>query len=246
MSALAEFQREFSAALLQPDHMVRRRLGEGFAVYQNTVVKGLIDVLRANYPTVARIAGAEWFDAAAQWFARERLPEQPALALYGATFPEFIAGIDSARELPYLPEVARLDRLWTEVHFAADASLLRPSVLQALAPAELQTRRLRMHPAMRFAWLPHSAVTIWEHNRPPAVTPAELQVDGCEQGALLTRPDGAIRTTPLLHPDYWFLRRLADGMPLGEAAVSVLERYPDADIAGLLAKFIAVGVFAAD
>lgn len=246
MPTLVEFQREFSAALLQPENALRQRLGEGFAVYQNTVLKGLIDVLRANYPTVERLVGAEWFDAVAQWFAREHLPSAPALALYGAAFPNFIANVDSARELAYLPLVARLDRLWTEAHFAADAAPLQASALQALSPAQLQALSLRMHPAVRSAWLPHSAVTIWLHNRPSVTPPDELEVSGSDEGVLIARPTGEVLSVQLTHAEYLFLQQLDQGVSLGNAALTVLEQYSGADVAAILAKFITAGAFAAD
>lgn len=246
MSTLFEFQREFSVALLQPDSALRERLGEGFAVYQNTVVKGLVDVLRANYPTVERLVGAEWFDAVARLFAREHLPSEPALALYGAAFPNFTKDIDSARELAYLPAVARLDRLWTEAHFATDAAPLQALALRALSPTQLQMLRLRIHPAARSAWLPHSAVTIWLHNRSPATSLAELEVSDDEEGVLITRPAGDIRSALLTRADYLFLQQLDQGVLLGDAATTALEQYPDADVAAMLAKFITAGAFAAE
>ena len=40
----------------------------GIAVYRNTSIKGRIDALEANYPTVSRLVGTEWFRAAAREF----------------------------------------------------------------------------------------------------------------------------------------------------------------------------------
>ena len=60
MGALAAFQNTFAAALLAPEPAtVWSALARqpGFAVYRNTVMKGCIDALQANYPAVARIAG---------------------------------------------------------------------------------------------------------------------------------------------------------------------------------------------
>ncbi|MGE0115814.1 MAG: putative DNA-binding domain-containing protein [Steroidobacteraceae bacterium] len=246
MSALAEFQSNFSAALLNPQAGLRAQLGVGFAVYQNTVSKGLMDVLRANYPTVERLVGSEWFDAAALLYAREHLPEQPALALYGASFPAFLDNFSAIHELPYLPFVARLDRLWTEAHFAGDSGVLCAADLHGLSMTQLHDVHLRLHPAVRMAWVPHSAVHIWQANRPPAVAPDELQVDDSEQGVLLVRPAGQINSILLNRAGYDFLQHLANKMTLGEAAIAVLERHADSDIAALLASFIAAGAFADD
>ena len=47
---------------------------------------------------------------------------------------------------------ARLDRLWTEAHAAADADALDPAVLALHTPEELARLVLTPHPATRWAW----------------------------------------------------------------------------------------------
>ena len=103
-------------------------------------MKGCIDALQANYPSVARLVGDEWFRAAAAIFAREQLPAQATLLYYGEGFAEFLARFAPAAELPYLPGVARLDRCWTESHAAPDESALAPAALAGLAPGALAKR----------------------------------------------------------------------------------------------------------
>ena len=92
----------------------------GFSVYRNTVTKGCVDALVANYPTVARLVGDDWFRAAAAVFVRQNPPRCPMLVSYGDAFPDFLATFEPAAELPYLADVALLDRFWIEAHVAAD------------------------------------------------------------------------------------------------------------------------------
>jgi hypothetical protein len=244
MPALAEFQSHFAAALLDPQVPFTDRLGVGLAVYQNTVAKGLIDALRANYPTVERLVGTEWFDSVARLYAHEHLPTEPCLALYGDAFALFLKQFSSLEELPYVVPVAQLDRLWIEAHFAADdVGPLPAAELNALTSEQLQTVRLQLHPAMRFAWVPHSAATIWQNHRPPATPPDALQVDNEDEGILITRPAGAIRITRLTAAEFHFLQLIDAGELLSDAAVSVLDQYPDADLAAMLASLITAGSF---
>lgn len=244
MSALAEFQSEFARALLNPNATLRNRVGVGLAVYQNTVMKGLVDVLRANYPTVERLVGTEWFESIALLYARNNLPQQPVLALYGAAFPAFVDEPAKAHGLHYLSAVAQLDRLWTETHFAADAAVLQAADLQGGSPDQLPAIKLRRHAATRVAWLPHSAMSIWQHNRPPAQPSDAFEIDDVEQGMLLTRPYGAVLATQISRIEYEFLQHLRSDMSLGEAAIAVLQQYPQADVAAVLAKLLQAGAFA--
>ena len=91
--SLEHFQESFARALVGPAPAqdcatdVARLISQpGFAVYRNTVFKGCIDALQANYPTVTRLVGEEWIRAAAARFAHSYLPAHPMLLEYGAQF----------------------------------------------------------------------------------------------------------------------------------------------------------------
>ncbi|MGD9843444.1 MAG: putative DNA-binding domain-containing protein [Steroidobacteraceae bacterium] len=246
MLALAEFQQQFIAALLEPQAEQASAYGVGFSVYQNTVMKGLVDVLRANYPTVERLVGDAWFLSAALYYARDNLPEQAPLAMYGASFPDFFQQSVVTNNLPYLADVARIDRYWTEAHFAVDAPLLDAAKLQRFPPAQLATLCLQLHPAVRLGCVQHSALTIWLHNRPPAVPPAELLIQDETEYLLISRGQGEVKVSTLAHSEYEFFLQLQLGVSLGDAAVATLEVNANADIAGMLSRAIAANVFKDD
>ena len=83
---------------------------------------------------------------------------RPAAALRRAASPASSRGFAPAAELPYLPDVARLDRCWTEAH----APPTRP-LLDAAWLARLRARAARAawccapHPAARWAWFGDAA-----------------------------------------------------------------------------------------
>ena len=151
-SELADFQDGFVRALLAPHEEVPdnlRALVEqpGFAVYRNTVLKGCIDALQANYPAVLRLVGEEWFRAAAALHVRAQPPGDARLLLYGMDFPDFLRDFEPAADLPYLSGVALLDRFWTEAHVAAEAVALAPAALAGLSLDQLGDLVLAPHPA---------------------------------------------------------------------------------------------------
>jgi hypothetical protein len=92
---LARFQDRLVRTLLNPELPAP----PAFAVYRNTVMKGCIDALQANYPAVARLVGEEWFRAAAAVYARANPPRVPMLAEYGegfASFPGVVSSVSRA------------------------------------------------------------------------------------------------------------------------------------------------------
>ena len=244
MSVLAEFQDSFVTNLLSRELAdMPARDSAAMAVYRNTVMKGLIDALAANYPTVFKLVGEEWFGAAASEFIRHNPPSTSILAEYGKEFVAFLSSFTPAVKLPYLSDVAHLDWLWIESCFAIDAPALRPSALQALQGEHLLNTRLQLHPATRLCTCKHSAVTIWLHNHEDTIR-AELYIDDNDEEALITRTQNGIEVTRLCVIEHRFTSEIQNGATLGEAAISALSFDPQFPLAVTLAKLINVGCFA--
>lgn len=251
MHSPAEFQARFAHALLLPvqtaDNAALARNDAALSVYRNTVCKGLVDALAANFPSVQRLVGEEWFIGAATCFAREHPPVDPVLAHYGEHFPGFLAQFAPANELPYLAEVARLDRMWNEAYFAADRAPISAATLQQLDQQTLFTTCLLFHPATRLGSFKHSAVSIWFANHPSTFAGheyRELEIDDHDEAALVVRPQLQVQVHRLGDSEHRLLKRLQTQATLGEAATAVLEQDPQFALAAALARFINIGVFA--
>jgi hypothetical protein len=245
---LASFQAAFAAAVHGSAgesplaHLVRQ---PGFAVYRNTVVKACADSLRASYPAVAALVGEEWFGAAAAVFVRAHPPRVPILVEYGAELADFLRGFPPAAELPYLADVARLDRFWTEAHLAADEPPLRAGTLAGLAPEALAATRLRPHASARWAWFDAAPVaTLWRRNRRAAAEDGCAGIEWRGEGLLLLRPHAEVIDVALDAAGEAFLDACRDGAALGEAGMAALAVRSDADLSALLAALIEAGAFA--
>jgi hypothetical protein len=246
-STLDDFQREFAAALLgEATSASAQALAAqpGFAVYRNTVLRGCIDALAANYPTVATLVGAEWFEAAAGRFVRAHLPRDGSLAAYGEGFAEFLAAFEPATGLAYLDGVARLDRAWTEAHLAADAPVLVAASLAAVSPARLLETALVPHPAARWVSAHQLPIfTIWRRHREHE--PLDDPLDWRGEAALLTRPGAAVVWRALGPGAATFLDECAQGRPFGVAVEHAFPAGPVAatGMATWLPALVAAGAF---
>ena len=249
-SRLRGFQDQFAHALVDPEAPRDRGAGigqhvaqPGFAVYRNTVLKGCIDALQANYPAVTRLVGEEWLRAAAAEFAHTHLPASPMLLEYGAQFVSFLAQFAPAAELPYLPNVACLDRFWTEAHGARDERPLEPGQLTALAPHELARVTLRPHASARWQWFEQQPIfTIWARNRDLGGD-VEGDIEWRGEGALLVRPFDSVRAIALGRAEVAFLDACAAGQKLVDAAQSALAHEATADLTQLMARLLSAGAF---
>ena len=249
MSELGRFQDAFVAALAErtaapiaawlPDGEAEPA---GLAVYRNTIAKGCVDALAANFPTVAGLVGDDWFRAAAALFAREHPPTRAALAAYGEAFPDWLERFPPALDLPYLPAMARLDRMWTTALFAPEADALSADAF-ALAPDALAAARPRLHPSLAFAWFDSGLPGLWLAAREPE--PGEMELVDEPQGVLIVRPGDAVHSRLLDAAGFAFLTTARDGASLGEAITAAAEADPTADLATLFAALIADGAFSA-
>ena len=234
--SLGQFQDAFARDLLASENAE----DPAFLIYRNTVLKGCIDALQANFPAVTRLVGEEWFRAAAAVYARQYPPRVPMLVEYGPGFPDFLARFEPAAQLPYLPAVAVLDRYWTEAHIAADEPALDARSLAGLNPERLGSLRLRPHAAARWAWFAAGPIyTIWSRNRADGAPAADL--DWRPEGALLVRPHDAVAWIALDAAGCAFLDACAAGGTIVEAAEAALRLQVDCDPARLMSTLLEAG-----
>ena len=138
----------FASALLDPTYatpaIVIGPAGKGAAkrynIYRNNVTVSLINALAAVYPAVQRITGVEFFRAMARFHVRATPPRSPLLFEYGHDFPAFVETYEYTRRLPWLADVARIERAWLDAHHAGDAEPLFVDALAAFPPERRQKR----------------------------------------------------------------------------------------------------------
>ncbi|MCL6729761.1 HvfC/BufC N-terminal domain-containing protein [Sphingomonas hankyongi] len=229
---LVQFQRDFAAALGAPAR-------GAIAVYRNAVVHGAVEALRANFPVVAQIVGPEMFQAISVDFASECPPRRPVMALYGERFADWLAAQEWIADIPYLADVARVERLRIESLMASDAL---PLSAEELGNANFA--RLTLHPALRFGWLSTPAMSIWLAHQRSFASP--LTPEWKAEGALFARPTAYVMHSPRIGRAahrILFGIRLSETVAQAMAAASRL--YPDEDCPALLSSLVNLGAFVA-
>ena len=204
----------FSAAILNPALPVpqglhgpeARKADRRYAVYRNNVTVSLIAALEANFPSVRRLVGDEFFAAMAREYARENPPKSRLMAEYGASFPNFLAGFEPLAKYPYMADVARLERLWLDSYHEADAEPLQGAALAAIAPEALFETRFAAHPAARLFASPFAA----SPSCPPTAAKAKSRrsIPPSPNAGLVTRPHLDVAVRHISASTHAFLERL--------------------------------------
>jgi len=209
-------QSAFIAAVLDPDAPVPMGLTDAsghpvaarFNVYRNNVAVSLKEALSSGFPAIKSLLGAAFFDAMTGVYLRAHPPKSPRLALYGETFPEFLAGFVPLRHLPYLPDVARLEYVLRQSYHAADATALTADAMQN---PDALIRPLRLAPSV--FWI-ESAYPVTQIH---AAALGGSNPTGGGETALITRAAFDPVATGFPPGTSAVLTALNAGTPLGEA-----------------------------
>jgi hypothetical protein len=162
------------------------------------------------------------------------------LALYGGRFADWLEDQAWTRDIPYLTDVVRVERLRIESLFAADAEPL--PIEKVRRACQSSDARLSLHPSVRFGWLRTPAMTIWLAHQ--QAIGSEIAPEWKAEGALFERPSPFVLHTPRIGRA---AHRMLFGIRLGEtinAAVAAATRlYPNEDCTAVLASLVNLGVF---
>lgn len=246
----ATCQTAFAAALLHADRPVPdgittargRADAARFAVYRNNVFVGLTKALAQRFPVTERLVGSEFFMAMARAYAQDHKPASPLMIEYGGDFPDFIATFQPAKELAYLPDVARIEAAWTRAYNAADAVPLDLAVLGAVVPERLADVRLVPHPSAGLIGSKYPVGSIWSAHQQDMVAPV---ADWRAQAVLVVRPEMTVDVHILPPQDAVFATCLFSAATLGEAAEAAFAAAHEFDFGTALIGLASLGAFSA-
>lgn len=245
MPALPDLQRAFAAAVYADSDAVAVHLLPGrfpaarhLQVYRNNVFESLSGALKAVYPVVERLVGTGFFAYAANNYIHAFPPVSGNLHDFGEHLADFLTTFEPARELVYLPDVARLEWGQHRAFHAADHAPLTIERLAAIPPGQYGKLRFRLHPSVQLIASDYPILRIWQVNQPEhkddiAVTLA----DGGVQ-LLVVRRGLEVETTAVTGGDWALLSAFADGQDFETASQTALLAQPDYDLTAALRRYV--------
>lgn len=238
VSALLDPERPAPAVVTGPKSKAAKKR---YGVYRNNVTVSLINALAAVYPATQRITGADFFRMMTRLHVRATPPTSPLLFEYGRDFPAFIEHYEHAQSMPWLADVARIERAWLDAYHAADAEPLSPKAFAAVPAERLADIVLIPHPAVGIVRSRYSALTIFAANR--IDSPVTLIDAGEPEDTLVTRPRLEVFARRLPPGGAIFLVHLIAGEPLGVAAAAAIDDSSNFDLAANISGMVGAGVF---
>jgi hypothetical protein len=238
--SLREMQTRFATSLLNVDGGPIDRI----AIYRNTVFANYRNALGATYRVVQQLVGGPFFHAAVDAYVLVCPSTGGDLNVYGGRFGDFLATYPHARELRYLPDVARLEWAVDEASRAADPRGTPEALLAALGaiPADRITAlRFALDPTCRFVESAYPVLRIWQVHQPGFEGDIAVAFGAATDHLLVRRETGDIVIGRLVPGDFAFLRALAGGYDLATALDAAIAAEPTFDFGTTLRACIANG-----
>ena len=249
LDALVAGQQAFATALLDTAATLPSFAGEAvpqrFSLYRGNLSTTWRRTLGHAYPVVLALVGADFFGGLARAYGRQYPSDSADLTQFGARFADFLSSFPPAAELPYLPDMARLEWAVHLAHYAADAQALAPEALAALHPDQLEVRRFTLHPACALLASNWQVAALWhahQDGEEQGMFPHDMQV---ASWTLVCRSRWKAQVLQVDAAAHAALLALRQGQTFGAALDAAFERDPAFDLAARMRQWLAHAVLAA-
>jgi hypothetical protein len=209
----------------------------GMTVYRANVFGNWSQALAGAYPIVRKIVGEEFFEGMTREYARAHPSTSGDLNEYGAQLAEFVTGFPHTQDLPYLPDVARMEWLAHRAYYAADPGPLELGAVDGHS-------RLRLTPACALLASGWPLGRIWTVHQDDYEGEIDVDLASGPDRILVHRPRWRCLVRSLASGDYRFLLSAARGEALGDALEAATAEDRDFQPSLALAGWVDAGVIA--
>ena len=213
-------------------------------VYRNNFFETRIATLAAVYPVVERLVGSPFFRRAARAYIQLFPSRSGDVRAFGDAWPQFLREHVPAASLPYLGDVAALEWAYHYAYHVSELPPLRATGLARLAPTDQAELQLRLQPSASVIRSPYPVLRIWQANQPEAPdSDVSIRLDEGGARLLVVQRNLEVEFRTLGNGESLWLCALADGFGLAEATQQALDRDPCFDVAAVLGRHVADGLF---
>jgi hypothetical protein len=187
------------------------------AVYRGNLNANCAKALASAYPVIRKIVGEEFFEAIAREYARAHPSQSGDLNCYGGGLARFLEGFAHTGDLPYLPDVARMEWLVHRAYFAGNPPAFDLPSLARMKPQRHRMLHPRLAPACALMASRWPLGRIWTIHQDDYRGAFEVDLYAGADCILIYRPRWRAQVISLAAGDYRFLDSSREGRTLGEA-----------------------------
>ncbi len=217
---------------------------ERMSIYSGGYIARIQEALEEAYPAVRHVLGARSFSELSRAYAARHPSRDYNLSLVGRNLPSFLETFPLTKNLPFLPDLARLEWLVTEAFHAFDQPPLDPAALAAIPPEDWDCLRVIFQPSVRRLASAWPVLDIWEARDRP-VNEVRIDLINRPQRVLAYRSNLQVRCELLDERQDKMLAALMEGETLGAACERIAETTSgDPPLAEWFARWAGAGLIA--
>ncbi len=199
----------------------RHRGSDGLQIYRDSLLAGRIRALEDTYTVTCRLVGERCFEATAGAYIAVTRQCDWSLQAFAAGFPDFLSDFQPLKSLPYLADVARLERACERAQTGCDPRPLDWARFAEAAEA-VSWVSIEENGAMLRARYPIDV--IWRAHQAPGGLEHELSLTQQASTLFVWRRD-ELRIDRLTEQDADLIEILRRGLSLEVAAGTFSERH---------------------
>ncbi len=239
---LANIQRDFIAHIFNPKQknivkIIPYSSQEALArlnIYRNNVFGNFSAVLEMVFETVRKIIGEKKFENLAKEYQLKYHSKSGNLDHYGDDFPQFLKKAKPS----FLSDLARLELLYHNCYYAADADNFNVEDFQKLPQQKFFNLKFNLHPSCFLMKSQFAIFSLWKN-------PKKKSAAKKTEYLLITRSDGNQKIYKISQEEFLFLSYITQKKQLFEVYKKINQIVKkECDIGKILNKFIILKVIA--
>ncbi len=199
---------------LNPQGSVSGR--ERMSVYAGGYVARIRESLAETYEAVKHVMGEDAFTRLAESYAQAYPSHSYNLSDASKELPTFLEQSTWKDNLPFLPDLARLERLIAESFHSFAKSKFDVLALAGLDEDGWNNLRIEFQPFVKIISSPWPIVDLWTARKTP-ISKINVTLEGRPQCALVYRREFEVFCRPISGFEYEFLKSFFSGKTLGQA-----------------------------
>ena len=190
------------------------------AVYANGYLARAQEALQEVYETIAQVLGDDAFRELASAYALAQPSHEYNLSFFGRHLPEFLRASPLTAQLPFLPDLARLEWQVCQAFHAAEQPPIDRTTLASLVTADGERVRLVFQPSVGVVSSAWPIADLWQARQQPR-TAINIGVTDRPQSVLVSKREQHVRCELVEAPAARLLTGLLQGRTLGEVSAEL-------------------------
>lgn len=197
------------------------------AIYRDSILGGITSALMAIYPVCVKLVGERFFTHMVASYLRDYPSKSPDVGKYGDRLGEylthFVATNEQAKDLNYLPDVARLEWLWHKAFNSAAINDLSDnyfplSELENISSEDQGRIQFLLQPSIGLLASEYPVEKIWQMNQADSNVDT-INLDEGKRELIVFRTEGFDTVIEILTEDEFnFLSALQSGACFAQVA----------------------------